>query len=856
MEHCELPSLDSYGIAHHDLGLTLSPGSQSQLSTPWTLDQGDVDLLDFGIGQDFDPFTDFDQLVQQLSGSHKRASDDAFGSGTLSASNKKQHTEDKDYPVAVELPPGLSPKSPVLIPAYESPPAGGGTEPASSVIKNRFPIGSGDMVHQATLEALSQGKSPLEHNSPYGPVGYHPSAPSLHCKTIGEYISNETLHHRLQNSRRRIDVLTIERNRYRDALLKYTSVDPMTGKLGIHLMEAEMATLRRVCSTQQQRAKQYKADIEEWKTNYVTVAKNHNCLIRDYQQLQCASSQSNSPTEERLRSITDDWKGQYEQLSHVYHDLLAAYVHLARDTGTINSPDPSPSSSPSNSPPRLSNPSSLDSQTPTSESLKSVATIATTVPPTHPAECLAKDLANPSPSPTLTCPLTCNLTLEPKMANPVPFGRIPCAPQVTAAQYALILRHYNMPYSAWPYWVRAGIGRNIPPVHLTAPTSGVAFPSTTMTPLTTDTTSSTFNAGPLTVGTSVSTVRTAPFAYGATDSIAGTTTTAIGTSSAFNATRPTVATNVATARMAPSACNATTPVTRMTPPTLDSTCCAVNPSLPTASSTFSTTTDIPTPVSVYAPPALPKDVEVIDLTDDTDAEVSTQSSFQDEIQTPLTTSSSPLTEFRRQFRAKKLSWLTNLEDGEAATRIHEELNPEDDYSGVSIGQCYDFVSTQKLLRHYIGGPFANSTTLHTTDDVRTPIKGNGKCAPRLASKKHSPNKVLKRPRTSTKSSPKTSTKRMTKSNTTQRAEKTSSVSSGHNDNFSPSDEDLARLTEAELAKDSLPTGFSSSLDSNGDYNPSDEDLAQWIDEELAKKSASNDTSHSDVSASIFEDDGN
>lgn len=64
-----------------------------------------------------------------------------------------------------------------------------------------------------------------------------------------------------------------------------------------------------------------------------------------------------------------------------------------------------------------------------------------------------------------------------------------------------------------------------------------------------------------------------------------------------------------------------------------------------------------TPVAtVSAPPVPPKDIVVIDLTSDSDTDVSPQGSNTPS-STPLTKESSPLAIFRRRFREKELTWL-------------------------------------------------------------------------------------------------------------------------------------------------------------------------------------------------------
>ncbi|KAJ5131823.1 hypothetical protein N7448_005981 [Penicillium atrosanguineum] len=347
VEQCELPSFQPNSIAGDDLGLTLSPGSQSQLPDPWLQDENPLDI-GIDIDLDFDPFTDFDQLVSQLDDPNKRALDELFGDNNkqcissepfqINGSNKRaldELFEDNGGNHNKEECSFQEPKKQKwgeqqILPAREEvlnitstakasilPPVAlntCATSSASSAIQQKFGLGQQSIAYLADVEARACRPDP-KHISPYGCVGYHPSAPNLHSMRILPEPSSETLQYRLQNSRRRIDCLTAERNRYRDALLKYTSIDPKTGRLGIHVQETEMATLRRVCTTQQQRAAKFKVEIEDWRGKYWGLAQTHNSLIRDYQH--CLSGVPEH------RNAPNEWERRYAQLSQAYNDLLS-----------------------------------------------------------------------------------------------------------------------------------------------------------------------------------------------------------------------------------------------------------------------------------------------------------------------------------------------------------------------------------------------------------------------------------------------------------------------------------------------------------------------------------------------------
>ncbi|KAJ5160491.1 uncharacterized protein N7482_007495 [Penicillium canariense] len=582
MEHCELTSLDSSSFAHNDLGLTLFPGSQPQLSAPWSHeDMDDMDSL-FGIGDDFDPFTDFDQLAHRIDGSNKRTSDEAFAGDVKSPASKRQNHEAEAPSVATAPSPGMNPISlrstPSIpsIPSYSPLPAAGDFVSASSAIKDKFAVGKEGITHHAALEAFAQGQaqSSPKHISPYARVGYYPSAPNLHCRVGGEVVSNEVLQNRLHSSRRRIDVLVAERNKYRDALLRYECVDQKTGKLGIHLLEAEMATLRRVCSTQQQRAKQYKADIEDWRQKYVNVATTHNCLIRDYQQLQAANPGLQPAVEVPRRQQQDEWQGRYEQLSQAFNALYAAYVRKPTDVKATNSLYPSPAS-----PLSISSPTST-STVPAPASVRSAG--SDTCSPTGPHEDLSTDL------------------LTPPSAHP-PSGEL----AQMAANYSFSGRHGYAPPIITPEYAAYLL------------------------------------------------------------SCAGIRVEAAGTTANMPGTCP----------IAPFPAAAAVPA-----------------------------------AAASAPTAFPNEVVVIDLTDDADAEVSSQGS-NPQPPTSLTPSSSPLAEFHRRFRKKELSWLHESynpqKDGEIAEHLYQKLNSRkrkrergEKFVETTVGECYNHVQAQKVHSSY------------------------------------------------------------------------------------------------------------------------------------------------------------
>lgn len=121
---------------------------------------------------------------------------------------------------------------------------------------------------------------------------------------------------------------------------------------------------------------------------------------------------------------------------------------------------------------------------------------------------------------------------------------------------------------------------------------------------------------------------------------------------------------------------------------------------PTSSPVAAATTE---PV-VSTPTVPPKDVVVIDLTSDSDIEVSPQGS-NSQSSAPLTKESSPLAEFRRHVRGKSLSWLHETNSSTAvAEAICQDLSSRKRKRelrkalfGSTWDECYGHVKPQKVL---------------------------------------------------------------------------------------------------------------------------------------------------------------
>lgn len=636
VEPRESHSLDPSNNAHHDLGLTLPPGSQPQLAVP-TDDQEDVDDLAsvFGMDDDFDPFTDFGKLVQhkdQTNLSKKRTSDVAFEGDIEVSPNKRFVQEEQKASVAVDTtvqPSDLHTHTSnhVSIPPVSSPEHLAALDipaPISSTIQKALHPES--LARIAAVEAFAQGKS--EYISPYAQVGYNPSAPNLHSNG-GETDSNEALQSRLNSSHRRLDVVMAERNKYRDALLKFEQVDPETGMLGIQKLETENMRLRRMASNHRYQMDKLKAEVEQWKEKYTQLATTHNCLIRDYQTLQATTCSGGTtvqaPTGAAFTPDRDNRKGSYELSSQTLNMSPAAYGGSHPNPSGINSSGPSPAS-----PNSISSPSDTFHTAPANRVQSGADTCS---PPSLPEDHLT-DL-----------PLLQSEGLSSDFLTPLSVQSPPGEPTTMATNYANSTSSRRQGY--------------VPPI---AREQAASFLQRAGMPLDMPTTTAAANM---------------PAAHHPVAAHHATGATMI--------TPPT-----------------SSPVAAVTPAAIMKATATTNPGAAATTEPAVSTLTVP-----------PKDVVVIDLTSDSDIEVSPQGSTS-QSSAPLTKESSPLTEFRRRVCGKNLFWLhetnSSTADAAVAEAICQGLNSRkrkrelgDAFVGATWDECYGHVQAQKVLSS--GSPY-------------------------------------------------------------------------------------------------------------------------------------------------------
>ncbi|CEJ60666.1 hypothetical protein PMG11_09232 [Penicillium brasilianum] len=499
MDTRELLTLAFDSNIHHDLGLTLPPGSQPQLAVHDPNDQEDMDDLAslFGMDDDFDPFTDFDKLVQQpqqTGGPMKRTTDHAFNGDIEVSLSKRQNLESSNAIESLVQPTDIYPISRSSIPSILShtPLTTPETSAATNPAKDKFGLKPESLARLAAVQAFTQAKLSSDHISPYAQVRYYPSAPNLHCMIGGGTDSNESLRSRLNSSHRRLDVVIAERNKYRDALLKYDQVDPATGMLGIQQLESEVHRLRRAASNHRYRVDHLKAEAQDWKEKYTALATTHNCLIRDYQQLQATTRHPpralEAPATAAFTSPQNDPQGSYAQLSHAFTALYAAYMLSLTDPSGIKSsvlPPASPFSIPSPTQ-TFEAPAPHFDQSAGSDTCSSHTLYESQ--PTHPPRHLEDQATDPPPD--LPTPLSAQSppgepnTMATNYANSTFSGHGGYVPPILPEQAARLLQQAGVTFyipttSAPTTSANRPASRPVATTHVTGATTPVALAATT-----------------------------------------------------------------------------------------------------------------------------------------------------------------------------------------------------------------------------------------------------------------------------------------------------------------------------------------------------------------------------------------
>lgn len=152
---------------------------------------------------------------------------------------------------------------------------------ASDVTQQRFSLDAQDIISNTNREILKRADDVPQYVSPYpeyrGPLGYLPSAPSLHVKCVE--VVDERMNYRMECIRSKNHQLTSERNKYKSFYDEFSTVDQATGKTKHELLHHDNAMLRRHATRHQKRVEGYKQDIEHWKRRLNEVSTLYNNLL-------------------------------------------------------------------------------------------------------------------------------------------------------------------------------------------------------------------------------------------------------------------------------------------------------------------------------------------------------------------------------------------------------------------------------------------------------------------------------------------------------------------------------------------------------------------------------------------------
>ncbi|KAL4946263.1 hypothetical protein BDV06DRAFT_183060 [Aspergillus oleicola] len=154
---------------------------------------------------------------------------------------------------------------------------------ASQLTRERFSLDDQDVLANNTHEFLRIGKQP-EYDSPYsisgGPLGYLPSNPGLHVKSIA--VGKTKKDSQILELQAKLGQLTRERDQYKKSLSQYATLNE-AGKSPEQLLREENASLRRVSSRHQARVEEYKKEAVDWRNQLHTVSTMYNNLLYEIQ---------------------------------------------------------------------------------------------------------------------------------------------------------------------------------------------------------------------------------------------------------------------------------------------------------------------------------------------------------------------------------------------------------------------------------------------------------------------------------------------------------------------------------------------------------------------------------------------
>lgn len=158
---------------------------------------------------------------------------------------------------------------------------------ASDAVKQRFSLNDQDTKANTCREILRRVDPEPEYLSPYpkyaGPLGYLPSTPAIHIKY--SEVADTTINNRLKDLRTRLRKTAYERNQYKKTWLRWTTVDPITGKSKEKLLQEQNGMLKRTASHHKKKRAELQEEVDHWRTKHDEVARHYSNIAAHYDAL-------------------------------------------------------------------------------------------------------------------------------------------------------------------------------------------------------------------------------------------------------------------------------------------------------------------------------------------------------------------------------------------------------------------------------------------------------------------------------------------------------------------------------------------------------------------------------------------
>ncbi|EEH18013.2 hypothetical protein PABG_00576 [Paracoccidioides brasiliensis Pb03] len=157
-------------------------------------------------------------------------------------------------------------------------------------ITKNFNLGPEDILATQYREIFRHVPKPEEYISPYpkkcGPLGYFPSTPVLHTRCIE--VAPEDVAKQLKEYHRKLQKVTSERSRYKNAWIEWKTVDPATGKNKEQKLKDEPFRLKRALMARERKSEALKKETEHWRSQFSNLALAYNELVKHLNMLQAS----------------------------------------------------------------------------------------------------------------------------------------------------------------------------------------------------------------------------------------------------------------------------------------------------------------------------------------------------------------------------------------------------------------------------------------------------------------------------------------------------------------------------------------------------------------------------------------